>query len=241
MVHLKSQRTNDLLRQEIGILLVITALFYTLWLSKVLNIRIWWISFPFFLSHCFLAILACVTVFNNWHRSSPCMSVCSDDNAPMVAVLVPTYNEPPEMVRRTLISILTQRWPCEKLIVIVGDDGYQTSIQHVVEELQVLYAPGKLHYLQPPPKNTPERLGNAKDGNLNAMLRFLTQFYPDIHFVETRDADDLVGDPDFLQYTISYLLHLYNGQKYILPLRNKPCRWIFCLAWLWKTIKKGIL
>jgi cellulose synthase (UDP-forming) len=202
----KSRRVGRLLRKGIGILLIISALFYTLWLSGVLNTQIWWISVPFFLSHCFLAVLACVTVVNNWHRSSPHLSLCSEDVVPVVAVLVPTYNEPPAMVRKTLVSVLTQRWPREKLVLIVGDDGYRTSIQRMVEELQMAYAPGRLHYLQPPRKGTVERQGNAKDGNLNAMLTFLAEYYPTVPFVETRDADDLVGDFTFLHYSISYLI-----------------------------------
>ena len=122
----------------------------------------------FFLFSLFSCVLACITVLNNWHRSFPHLSLCSDDDAPLVAVLVPTSNEPPEMVRKTLVSVLTQRWPREKLVLIVGDDGCRTTIKHLVQELQILYTPLGLHYLQPPRKGTPERRGNAKDGNLNA-------------------------------------------------------------------------
>jgi cellulose synthase (UDP-forming) len=202
----KSRSTDLFLRKSLGVFLIATAWFYTFWLSGVLNISAWWISLPFFFSHCFLAFLACITVLNNWHRSFPHLSLCSDDDAPLVAVLVPTSNEPPEMVRKTLVSVLTQRWPREKLVLIVGDDGCRTTIKHLVQELQILYTPLGLHYLQPPRKGTPERRGNAKDGNLNAMLAFLAEYYPTIPFVETRDADDLVGDSSFLQYTIGYLL-----------------------------------
>jgi cellulose synthase (UDP-forming) len=202
----KSRRTAILLRKSIGVLLVLSALWYTCWLPGILNKHIWWLSIPFFLSHCFVAFLVCITAFNNWHRSSPHFYPCPDDIIPTVAVLVPTYNEPPDMVRKTLVSILMQRWPEEKLVLVVGDDGHRTAIKHLVKELQLLYTPRGLHYLQPPRKGTPERRGSAKDGNLNAMLMFLAKCYPTVSFVETRDADDLVGDSSFLQYTIGYLL-----------------------------------
>ncbi|QBD81572.1 glycosyltransferase [Ktedonosporobacter rubrisoli] len=205
MEKLKNYR-RDLSRRVIGIVLAAAALYYILWLPGVLNRGVWWLAYPFFMAHSFFVILVYVTVFNNWSRSQIRMSRCTTNMMPYVAVLVPTYNEPVTMVRKTLESVLTQRWPLEKLVIVVGDDGYRREIRHMVEGLQGRYLPACIHYLQPPAKYTSFRKGNAKDGNLNAMLDFVVEAYPDIQFIESRDADDLVSDLHFLQCTVGYLL-----------------------------------
>ena len=135
----KSRRTAILLRKSIGVLLVLSALWYTCWLPGILNKHIWWLSIPFFLSHCFVAFLVCITAFNNWHRSSPHFYPCPDDIIPTVAVLVPTYNEPPDMVRKTLVSILMQRWPEDEMRCwYVGITRSWSSLSVTMDIVQLL-------------------------------------------------------------------------------------------------------
>ena len=110
------------------------------------------------------------------------------------------------MVQKTIESVLQQNWPNEAMLIIVGDDGRNPKMQYMVENLQRNYSAAQIVYHLPLPKGSPQRMGKAKDGNLNSMLRFLAENYPDIHYIETRDADDLVGNANFLRYTIGHLV-----------------------------------
>jgi cellulose synthase (UDP-forming) len=124
----------------------------------------------------------------------------------MVAILIPTYGEPVEMVQKTIESVIQQNWPHEAMLIIVGDDAHNPQMGYMVENLQKNYTSARIIYHLPPSKNSPERMGKAKDGNLNSMLKLVSQQYPDIRYIETRDADDLIGNANFLRYTIGHLV-----------------------------------
>ncbi len=64
----------------------------------------------------------------------------------------------------------------------------------------------RIHYHRPPPRGSDEREGDAKAGNLNSALALLAEIAPEIQFIETRDADDLVGDAHFLRRCVGHLL-----------------------------------
>ncbi len=199
--------SSDLVRKGTGLTLVAASLVYTGWIAADLTTGDLWVSLPFLLANTFLILLLFLTVYNNWHRLPLAVTPPPPYARPRVAVLVPTYNEPPDMVRRTLESVLAQDWPHDRLVVVVGDDGHRAEVRAMVEEVQRRFPAALLHYHRPPRKHTPERQGDAKDGNLNAMLGFVARAYPAIAFVETRDADDLVGDPGFLRHTVGHLVH----------------------------------
>ena len=124
----------------------------------------------------------------------------------MVAILIPTYGEPVEMVQKTIESVIQQNWQNGAMLIIVGDDAHNPQMGYMVENLQKNYTSARIIYHLPPSKNSPERVGKAKDGNLNSMLKLVSQQYPDIRYIETRDADDLVGNANFLRYTIGHLV-----------------------------------
>lgn len=188
-----------------GVVLMAASFVYVGWIAAELRAADLWLSLPFLLANVFLVLLLFVTVCNNWRRLAPDVPAPEHFDAPDVAVLVPTYNEPPAMVRRTLESVLAQNWPHERLVIVVGDDGHRTAVREMVEDLRNRHPGAVLHYHLPPRKNTPERRGDAKDGNLNSMLAFVAGAHPAIGYIETRDADDLVGDPDFLRHTVGHL------------------------------------
>jgi cellulose synthase (UDP-forming) len=197
---------SDTIRKGSGVTLVVASLIYVGWIVADLTVRDLWVSLPFLLANAFLIALLFVTVYDNWNRLPLAVAAPPDLAEPYVAVLVPTYNEPPAMVRRTLESVLTQRWRHDRLVVVVGDDGHRGAVRAMVEELRRRFPSAPLHYHRPPRRHTPERRGDAKDGNLNSMLDFVVRAYPQIEYVETRDADDLVGDPDFLRHTVGHLV-----------------------------------
>ena len=189
-----------------GAMFVAASLFYIPWEIRALNTHALWFSLPFLFATLYITISLFITIYNNWNRSVPKLFRLPDGVEPVIAILIPTYGEPVEMVQKTIESILHQNWPDEAILIIVGDDGHNPQMQYMVEDLQRNYSSAQIIYHLPPSKNSPERVGKAKDGNLNSMLKFLSENYPDILYVETRDADDLVANANFLRYTIGHLV-----------------------------------
>ncbi len=108
---------------------------------------------------------------------------------PYVAVIIPTYGEPPYIVENTIATVVQLDYPADHLFVVVSDDGRnealcQAALRHGV------------HYLEGPRKD-------AKAGNLNAALAYIKQTCPQASLVVTQDADELL-DPTFLQKTVGY-------------------------------------
>jgi cellulose synthase (UDP-forming) len=189
-----------------GIAFVLVSLFYISWIVENLNKDALWFSLPFLLANLCITISIFISIFNNWNRSTPNLFKIPQGLEPAVAVFIPTYGEPVEMLQKTIESVLQQDWPHESLVIIIGDDGHRPVVQSMVENVQRNYASAQIIYHQPPSKDRPERIGKAKDGNLNSMLKFIEENYSHIQYIETRDADDIVGDPNFLRYTIGHLV-----------------------------------
>ena len=200
-----SQRPSNLKWRLVGLFFLLTALFYLTWLVRTLNKDALWLSLPYFLVSLYTTVMISITIYNNWRRVIPQLVMLPKGREPMVAVLIPTYGEPVEMVQITLESVLSQGWPQERLLILIGDDSHRSQIQEMVEKVKQHTPLAHIRYFEPPRKGTPQRKGSAKDGNLNAMLDFVVQDYPGIAFIETRDADDLVGDANFLRYALGYL------------------------------------
>jgi cellulose synthase (UDP-forming) len=200
------QKMKNLKLRVTGIIFIGIALFYIPWTFEALNGDILWFSLPFLFATLYMTILIIIAIYNNWNRSVPQLFKLPNDVEPVVAILVPTCGEPVEMVQKTIESVLNQNWPQEAMLVIVGDDSHNPKMQSMAEDLQRKYPTSRIIYHLPPSKDSPERMGKAKAGNLNSMLKLLTENYPDVHYVETRDADDLVGHADFLRYTIGHLV-----------------------------------
>jgi cellulose synthase (UDP-forming) len=74
-----------------------------------------------------------------------------------VDVFIPTYNEPLEVVRPTVLAALALDWPADKLRVYILDDGKREEVRTFAEEFGVDYItrPDNRH---------------AKAGNLNHAL-----------------------------------------------------------------------
>ncbi len=110
------------------------------------------------------------------------------------------------MVEATIRSVLDQDWPAERLLIIVGDDAANPDLAARLTEL-ASHTPARIVYHRPFPLGSPERGNVAKAGNLNSAMKELERLDPldQIHFVETRDADDLVGDREFLRRAVAHL------------------------------------
>jgi len=161
-----------------------------------------WISIPFLAATIVVCAASLVSVVNRWERATPERTLVKQGDEPAVAVIVPTLGEPLELLERTVRSVLEQDWPADRLWILVSDDGRDTRVRALVNQLALAYPQSTLRYHCPPPVGDPRRRGDAKAGNLNSALARLPKR---IEYVETRDADDIVGDSRFLRETVGQL------------------------------------
>jgi cellulose synthase (UDP-forming) len=189
-----------------GIALVLATVWYLPWAIGHLNWRVPWLSVPFALASLMTAAMSLIATINHWHRTVPEPHAVADGEEPQVAVIIPTYGEPGRMVYKTAKSVLAQAYPRESLYLLISDDAHRQSIRAVARKLSHEYPGARITYHEPPHRNDPRRRGEAKAGNLNSALDALSIYAPETLFVETRDADDLVGDKGFLRQAVGQLL-----------------------------------
>ncbi len=182
----------------VGLLLVATALFYLPWMFGALNDEARWLAWPFAAANVFSVVYALISVVNSWRREVPEPRSVAPGEEPPVAVIIPTCGEPVPMVLRTIVSVLEQDWPADRMTVVVSDDGHDPELADAVAGLPVTYH-------SPPPRFAPGRDGAAKAGNLNSALAYVESAHPEVRYVETRDADDEMGTTAFLRQVVGQL------------------------------------
>lgn len=106
---------------------------------------------------------------------------------PHVDVLIPTYNEPLDVVRYTALGALNIDWPADKLHVYILDDGRRKEFEQFAFEAGIGY---KIRHDNK----------HAKAGNINTALKSMTSPY-----VAIFDCDH-VPTRSFLQMTIGWFL-----------------------------------
>lgn len=181
-----------------GVLVLALMLFYVPWLFGHLNTAMPWLAWPFLFANIMSAVCVALSVVNGWSaRVSPRRPLAGPD-APEVAVIIPTWGEPVPMVLRTVLSVLEQDYPRDRLHVVVSDDAHNLDLEMALDGLGVIYH-------EPPPRNAPGRDGAAKAGNLNSALELVRMRFPGARYIETRDADDEVGTLNFLRHTVGQL------------------------------------
>jgi cellulose synthase (UDP-forming) len=195
--------SQDRRAQALGVLLILSIAWFLPWLASHLDLARAWVSLPFLLATVVVVAALLVSVVNRWQRAVPLRSPAPVGSEPRVAVIVPTLGESLELLERTVRSVLDQDWPAERLWVLVSDDAHNRRVHKLVNRLALEYPQASLRYHRPPAKGDPRRHGEAKAGNLNSAL---PRVPADIEFIETRDADDLVGDRLFLRETVGQLL-----------------------------------
>ena len=112
-----------------------------------------------------------------------------DDPAewPAIDLLIPTYNEPLNVVRYTALAAVNIDWPADKLNVYILDDGKREEFRSFAEETGVGYM-------------TRDDNRHAKAGNINRALERL-----DSPLVAIFDSDH-VPTRSFLQVTVGWFL-----------------------------------
>ncbi len=186
-----------------GVTLIVCIAWFLPWLIAHADLTKPWLSIPFLLATCIVAAASIVSVVNRWQRAVPQRMSVPVGQEPRVAVIIPTLGEPIALLANTVRSVLDQDWPADRLWVLVSDDGHDDRVRELVNSLALAYPQASLRYHRPPARGTRRRNGEAKAGNLNSALAQLPR---KIHFVETRDADDLVGERHFLRETVGQLL-----------------------------------
>lgn len=111
------------------------------------------------------------------------------DRLPIVAAVIPTYNEPIDILEKTVLSLKALDYPRDLLHIIISDDAHSPKVKDLAVRCNVLYNPGAQR--------------DAKAGNLNSALRYIREHIPNAEFILTQDADEVM-DPSFLYKTIGY-------------------------------------
>lgn len=109
------------------------------------------------------------------------------DMWPTVDLLIPTFNEPLEVVQPTIMAALDVDWPPDKLNIYVLDDGDRHDFRELAETLGVGYI-------------AREGSEHAKAGNINYALA-----HTDGELVAMFDADH-IPTRSFLQVTVGVFL-----------------------------------
>ncbi|MGA2561898.1 MAG: glycosyltransferase, partial [Terracidiphilus sp.] len=120
-------------------------------------------------------------------RRAPVSLPEAEQEWPHVDVLIPTYNEPLDVVRYTTLGALNMDWPADKLHVYILDDGRRKEFEQFAFEAGCGY------------KIRPDNF-HAKAGNINTALKSMTS-----PFVTIFDCDH-VPTRSFLQMTVGWFL-----------------------------------
>lgn len=120
-------------------------------------------------------------------RRAPVSLPDDTDEWPHIDVLIPTYNEPLDVVRFTALGALNMDWPLDKLHIYILDDGRRKEFEQFAAEAGIGY-------------KTRGDNQHAKAGNINAALATI-----DSPFVAIFDSDH-VPTRSFLQMTVGWFL-----------------------------------
>ena len=181
-----------------GATLIAVTCFYVPWMIASVNRGEPWLSWPFMVANLLTIFTSLVAIFNAWWRKVTPRRPLPRGVEPDVGLIIPTCGESVPMILRTVLSVLVQDWPEDRLTVVVSDDAADPELRAALADWPVLY-----HL--PPERGAPGRDGAAKAGNLNDALAMLDREHPEITYVETRDADDEMASPHFLREVIGQL------------------------------------
>ena len=106
---------------------------------------------------------------------------------PAVDVYIPTYNEPLELVRRTVLAAINIDWPADRFHVYILDDGNREAFRIFALEVGCGYLTRPVH-------------SHAKAGNINHALKQTSGDY-----IAIFDSDH-IPTRSFLQMTVGWFL-----------------------------------
>lgn len=172
----------------LAIATVFLGAYYIIWrYTSTLNYRVLWFAIPLVLAETYSFVDTLLFVFMMW-KSSRQRAIPPPIPDATVDVFITTYNEPSELVRRTIEAATRIDWPHLKVYVL--DDGNRPEMERICRELGTGYITrgeewqGKPHH--------------AKAGNINnALLQTSGEF------ILVLDADQ-IPHPSIVRRTIGY-------------------------------------
>ena len=172
-----------LLIRSVAVVALLVNAAYVLWrATSTLDLGAWWVSVPLLLLEAHAVVGLGLFAFSLWDVDAlpPVSGRTSTDKR--VAVLIPTYNEPVEVLLPTVAAAVALR-PSHETWVL--DDGDRPEVRRLAERLGARYLAREEH-------------DHAKAGNLNNALGVI-----DAELIAVLDADH-VATPNFLTHTLGY-------------------------------------
>jgi cellulose synthase (UDP-forming) len=172
---------------------VVVSTRYLYWrATETLNVTSWLnatFSIGLFLSECYAWFVLALGYFQTiWPLNRQSTPLPPDQKLwPTVDVLIPTYNEPLSVVKKSVMAATLMDWPAGKLKVYILDDGQREEFRAFAKEVGVGYI-------------TREDNRHAKAGNLNNALKYVSGEY-----IAIFDCDH-IPTRSFLQVTMGGFL-----------------------------------
>jgi cellulose synthase/poly-beta-1,6-N-acetylglucosamine synthase-like glycosyltransferase len=175
----------DRRRQALAVLALLSGVAYLCWRwGSTLRWETAWLGIPLLVAETWALASVALFVYSAWRLTRRAPTPARDGQR--VAVLIPTYNEPAEILRATVLGALAVRnRPAPEVWVL--DDGGRVWVVSMCSELGVRYL------------TRPEPREHAKAGNLNHALGHV-----DADLLLIVDADH-VPLPNFLERTLGYM------------------------------------
>ncbi|MDH5764881.1 MAG: cellulose synthase catalytic subunit, partial [Gammaproteobacteria bacterium] len=172
--------TLDLCRVFLVLIFLLVALNYFVWRLSTFNDNYFYFSLLIYVAELFGIMTTLLHLFMTWKLTIRVSPPQLDDRK--VDIFIPTYNEPEDMLRRTLIAATSLDYPCKVWLL---DDGDRPEMKSLADAFNVEYLARKDNQ-------------HAKAGNLNNALQ-----YSDAEFIAIFDADH-APHKNFITNTIGY-------------------------------------
>jgi cellulose synthase (UDP-forming) len=192
-----------LLIRTVAVIALLIGVAYLAW-RAVWTIGVWWLGIPFWLLELHAVVGLALMTFSLWDLRQPVVPPPPDQPL-RVAVLIPTINEPEEVLLPTIAGAVALPEAGE---VLVLDDGHRPEVAALCERFGARYV-------------ARADLSDAKAGNLNHGLELVRGT---VDVVAVLDADH-VPSADFIAHTLPYFAdpdvaivqtpqHFYNQRSF---------------------------
>lgn len=162
--------------------LLVNMAFLTWRALDTVNLAVWWIALPLLALEAHAAASLLLFAINLWDIDALVPVSSRATSAHRIAVLIPTVNEPEEVLLPTIAAAVSMRLAHETWVL---DDGNRPEIEALARRLGASYSARPTHE-------------HAKAGNINAALDRV-----DADVIVLLDADH-VASVDLLAHTIGY-------------------------------------
>lgn len=195
----EQRKLSGILKQALILLLLFISIIYLGWrIVYSINTAAGWLAVAcniiLLVVEGFGFIESCIHYYNMMHIRERRLPEIGEEEYPEVDVFIATYNEPEELIRKTVNGCLHLKYPDKsKVHIWVCDDKRRPGMRKLAETMGVGYF------------DRPDNQG-AKAGNLNHAMGLTSAPY-----IVTLDADMIVQS-DFLLKTIPYFVYAEKCQ-----------------------------